>query len=373
MSAEHAPIRILHVASGDLWAGAEAQVAQLMGALRRQPDLKLAAVLLNEGELASRIRALEIETHIIPEHSALPYAIYRRLRAFMHHWRPDVVHTHRQKENILGSLAARAAKVPVCIRTVHGAAEFGLKPWQLPRQGVRQLDRWTARKLQQKTVAVSEQLASTLAAALPEASVCVISNGIDVEGTRRAASPPIRLAANLSHVAFIGRLVPVKRLDVFLMAAAELLRHEPDKYLFHIIGDGPLRADLEKLSVTLGISNHCEFHGFQVKAQRWLAAMDCLVLTSDHEGLPMTCLEAMALGVPVVAHAVGGLPSLLRGADKCRLVPTQEPCVVAESIRSVVALPADRGRSLVPVQFGIDCTSLRYADLYRMLLEKHRH
>ena len=373
MSADHHAIRILHVASGDLWAGAEAQVAQLIGALRRQPDLELAAVLLNEGELASRLRAMAIETLIVPEHTSLPYTIYRRLLAFMRHWNPDVVHTHRQKENILGSLAARTAKVPVCLRTAHGATEFGLKPWQLPRRTLRGLDRWIARTLQQRTVAVSEELALKLADSMPGASICFIPNGIDVEATRDAAAPPIPLPANLSHVAFIGRLVPVKRLDVFLEAAAELLRGEPDKYLFHIIGDGPLRADLEQLSVELGISSHCEFHGFHADAQRWLAAMDCLVLTSDHEGLPMTCLEAMALGVPVVAHAVGGLSALLQGADNCRLVATQEPHIVAEGIRSTARLPRDRRKSRLPAQYDIDCTSSGYADLYKTLLQRRRN
>ena len=168
----------------------------------------------------------------------------------------------------------------------------------------------------------------------------MIPNGIDVEAVRAAAKPRAHVESGVVHVAWVGRIVAVKRLDVFLRAAAEIVRDPNVRYCFHVIGDGPLRAESQQLASRLGINRDCIFHGFQREATRWLAAMHCLVLTSDHEGLPMTALEARALSVPVVAHAVGGLVPLLKEESDCKLVTTQEPSAIAEAIRSATATRA---------------------------------
>lgn len=369
MNAAHRPIRVLHIASGDLWAGAEVQVAQLVGALAKRSGLELAVVLLNEGELADRMRRAGVLIRVIPEHQSSAMSVYRQLVTVMQDWRPNVVHTHRQKENILGALAARAARVPACLRTVHGAPEFTQHWWQLRKQVPRKLDRWIAQNLQQHVVAVSEELKVQLKRTLPGASVSVIPNGIDVDEIRMAAEPPVHLQEGLIHVAYIGRLVPVKRVDIFLRMAAELVLRWPNTYQFHVIGSGPLRPRLEQLSAELRLSTSCHFHGFHANAPRWLAAMNCMVLTSDHEGLPMTALEARALGVPVVAHAVGGLSSLLEGASDCRLVVAGDPNAIVQAIRSAAVASLDRTQSQLPERYRIDSTSAEYSHLYRTLLQ----
>ena len=360
------------MASGDLWAGAEAQVYQIVTALNRLPGVTAAAALLNEGELASRLRQTGVEVRVFPESAVGSWTIYRQLTAFMRAWRPDVVHTHRQKENILGALAARAAGASVCVRTTHGAAEFTPGVRQANKLALRRLDAWAARRLQQRVVAVSDDLAHKLTHALPGATICVIPNGIDVDSMRTAAQPAVALPRNVFHVAFIGRLVPVKRVDVFLRAAADLVFSGQATYRFHIIGDGPLRAALERQSFELDISNDCDFHGFRPDAPSLLAAMNCMVLTSDHEGLPMTTLEARALGIPVVAHAVGGLVPLLQDSSDCRLVATQVPSDYADAIRAVAAAPPLPSASRLPPRYSIGSTSGEYSTLYRVLLQQFR-
>lgn len=368
MNAGKRAIRVMHVASGDLWAGAEVQVAELATALAKRPGMQVSAVLLNDGELASRLRKAAVETRVFREDRAATWSIYRQMTAFMRAWRPDVVHTHRQKENIVGTLAAYSAGVPVCLRTAHGAPEFIPGALAPHKRALRQLDRWLAKYGQQRVVAVSDELAEKLRHDLPATNICVIPNGIDKTAVRAAATPHVWLRGDAFHVAFVGRLAPVKRVDLFLHAAAELLQIAPKQYRFHIIGDGPLRADLERESASLGISTSCDFHGFQVDAPRWLAAMNCLVLTSDHEGLPMTALEARALGIPVVAHAVGGLVSLLQDANDSRLVATQNPTDYANAIRAVTAVSGDPANCRLPDRFEIASTSEAYATLYQSLL-----
>jgi L-malate glycosyltransferase len=368
MSVAERPIRVMHIASGDLWAGAEAQVAALVGELARFPGLELASVVLNEGELAARLRTSNVETRIVPESQFTSWTIYRQLAAIMRTWRPDVVHTHRQKENILGAVAARAVGVRACVRTTHGAAEFTPPAWQPHKLALRHLDAWVAGHLQQRVVAVSDDLGRKLTHDLPRAMICVIPNGIDAESVRRLAVPPVPLPNNILHVAIIGRLVPVKRVDLFLRAAAAIMRSGHGHYQFHVIGTGPLRKDLERQAVELGISRNCIFHGFRPDVLSLLAGMACMVLTSDHEGLPMTALEARALGVPVVAHAVGGLVSLLRDDSDCRLVRTQTVHEVARAILEVASVKGpERSLSRLPARYTIGQTSVQYADLYHAL------
>jgi glycosyltransferase involved in cell wall biosynthesis len=111
--------------------------------------------------------------------------------------------------------------------------------------------------------------------------------------------------------------VKVKRVDLFLEAAALLLNEFPSRnWMFHVFGDGPLRASLETRAAFLRIGDKVVFHGHKQDVLTDMSGLHSLVICSDHEGLPMTALEAIALGVPIVAHAVGGLseqlPDVLR-------------------------------------------------------------
>jgi len=365
MEIDRQKLRIMHVASGDLWAGAEAQIAQLLIELGGRPDVEIAAAILNEGELAARLRAAGIETRIFDEAECSTRAIYRRTLAYMREWRPDVVHTHRHKENILGAIAARAAKIPLCVRTAHGAPENANRPWRARQAVLTAADRWTARFLQDRMIAVSDELAERLRLAYPGSDITVVPNGIDESAVRRSAFPPVALAPDRVHVAFVGRLVPVKRVDVFLAAAAHIVRSGGSDYSFHVIGDGPLRGQLEELSEKLGLGSSCVFHGFQPDAPRWIAAMHCLALTSEHEGLPIVALEALALGTPIAAHAVGGLPSLISESVGSCVFRDLDPINVAAAIRSAAARCREPRDSLLPARYTASVMGDAYLKAYR--------
>jgi hypothetical protein len=123
-------VRILHVVSGDLWAGAEAQVAALVAELARSPQLQLHAVVLNHGELEMRLRAAGVGVTVLDESQLSAWRILRGIRAVVRDFRPDVIHTHREKENVLGGLAARLAGC-ASLRTVHGAAKHRPPVWRI--------------------------------------------------------------------------------------------------------------------------------------------------------------------------------------------------------------------------------------------------
>jgi L-malate glycosyltransferase len=303
---------VLHVASGDLWAGAEVQAFTLMSHLKRMPETDVAAFLMNEGTMADKLRSAGIAVYITDERKLGALGILARLRSILRNWQPDVMHTHREKENILGALGNWTCQNIPSLRTVHGGKE---QPATVRSRSVRRrllefADRCCGRMLQQRIIAVTEELAVRLAQDFTVEKIVVIENGVDLEAVTlakgiaefRAAEP------DATHVGIAGRLVDVKRVDLFMEAAALLLPDCPERrWRFHIFGDGPKRQSLEELSERLQLGDRVMFHGHRQDIATCVGGLDALVICSDHEGMPMISLEAAVLGVPTVAHAVGGL------------------------------------------------------------------
>jgi L-malate glycosyltransferase len=143
------PIEVLHIASGDRWAGAEVQLWTLVRHLNRREDTRARVVLLNEGETAERLREAGVAVDILDECRVNGFQILLGLRRLIRRHRPDVIHTHRQKENILGALAnVTTLRVP-SVQTVHGASEHA-PSWSRPHKRLlRWLDWATGRHLQE--------------------------------------------------------------------------------------------------------------------------------------------------------------------------------------------------------------------------------
>jgi len=309
------PMKILHIISGDLWAGAEVQAFTLLTTLQKMEGIEVAAALMNEGELAKRLRERNIPVTLFPENMLSAVGLVTGLRALIKSWQPDVVHTHRIKENILGSIANRLSHRAPCVRTVHGASEHAPKGLrQFHKHVLNYLNRWTGIHLQQKLIAVSQDLAEKLASEYPRKQIVVIENGVDIEAVRAQVHPvEFRDSARTAkHIGIVGRLVPVKRVDIFLETAALLRQQYPEQeWRFHIFGDGPLHATLVAQATQLQLTDVATFHGHRGDIIACIAALDTLVMCSDHEGLPMTILETMVLEKQIVAHDVGGLQAVL--------------------------------------------------------------
>lgn len=367
------PLRVLHIASGDLWAGAEAQICTLLRTLTVQvPDMRIAAAVMNDGELAAQLRGCGVDVHIFDENRLGSLGILVALRRLMGAWRPDIVHTHRTKENILGAVANRLTHRVPSVRTVHGASER-------PRSGIRGLreelissvDRWCARNLQGRVIAVSADMGRQLARTLPAEKIAIIENGVDIAEIRSHIHPvDFRTCApEAAHVGLAGRLAPVKRVDLFIRIASLLQQGYPQTpWRFHVFGDGPLRETLERQA---RLEKHLPltFHGHRSDFIACLAALDVLVMCSDHEGMPMTALESLAVGTRIAAHAVGGLNEALAGTKSAILVEEHEPIAYAEAVRDLLSRDVDRGgERAVPERLRATRTAeLTYA-LYRQLL-----
>lgn len=334
-------IRILHIAAGDGWGGAESQLVSLLRSLRIVGDVESYVISLNRGLFTERLSEAGIAYSVIEESTHNAFMLWMSLRAAIKDSNPDIVHTHGYKQNILGSLAAARNRGARCVRTQHG-------DWEIPSRLLSQsalyrlLDMFSARFLQDCVVAVSDALGNTLGQRLPRQKIVVVRNGVDTEALGQSLrSQAIRPQNTNFVIAFVGRLVPVKRIDLFLQAAALIVHQTTRPVRFRVFGDGPLRAEATVLAEQLGIIEQVEFCGFLPNLPAHLAASDLLVMTSDHEGLPMVLLEALYLQVPIVAPAVGGIPEILcenHGA----LVDKQTPQAYAKAIKDCM----DRDPSL---------------------------
>lgn len=366
-------LKILQLSSGDLWAGAEVQLYTLACALHDSGEVELVIVLFNHGELERRLREKGLNVQVLDETRLDAPRILARLLDLIKQQQPDIVHTHRQKENILGSLAAGLQRRP-SLRTAHGAPEYQVSWRQPAKKMFRLADRFCGRWLQRRIVAVSTDLAGKLEATFPAKKITVIENGIALDGI--APRQPVTADASAPvHIAIAGRLVPVKRVDLFLQIAAQLeaaATPADHPVRFTVYGSGPLEDALKQQASDLRLKN-LHFAGHQANMHQHLPDIDILLITSDHEGLPMILLEAMAHGINVVSHAVGGIPRVLDdGACGC-LVGSQQAGDYVDAIQTLLNQPerrkqlARKARERVESRYSATQNALAYLQLYRQL------
>jgi glycosyltransferase involved in cell wall biosynthesis len=258
------------------------------------------------------------------------------LRRAIRSFRPDVVHTHSSKAGILGRTAARLEKVPIVVHSIHG---WGFTPLQSSMKrwiflaAERRVAPWT-----DHFIAVSQaNIDQGRAHGLLGENVSLIRSGIDLS----AFGNPVPTASARRQLAIpegslvvtqIGNLKPQKAPLDFVRMAAIIASTDPGVH-FVVAGDGPLRRQVEDLGTELGISDRLHLPGWWEDVPALLAMTDVGVLTSRHEGLPRSVVEALAAGVPVAATAVDGTPEVVQDGVNGYLVPPGETERMAAKVR----------------------------------------
>jgi glycosyltransferase involved in cell wall biosynthesis len=260
----------------------------------------------------------------------------------------NILHSHRYKENLLAHLIGATAPVAFKVRTLHGLCE-PLTGWKgLKRTIIQGVDEWVARVASDTVVAVSDDLMRVVERRFNPNRVVVIRNGIDTAGvvssmTRQQAKARLGFAGR-ALVGFVGRLEPVKRVDLFVAMTAHLSR-QADEVHFVIAGSGGLQDSLTTQTRELAISDRVHFLGHRDNIYDVMRALDLLVLCSDHEGLPITLLEALWLEVPVVARCVGGVAEVLQSGKHGACVDSANPVELSDACLRLLHCP-DLGRSM---------------------------
>ncbi|MBX6377582.1 MAG: glycosyltransferase family 4 protein, partial [Clostridia bacterium] len=270
-------------------------------------------------------------------------AAARELARLIVHLDPHLVHAHGATAAAVARLAPLRPPRPV-VYTLHGLPPAPAAAWL---QGL-----WE-RRLAGRTaayIAVSEAVAEAWERLwrLPHGYVHRVRNGVDLTAcaagpSRAEARAALGLDPDAEWVGTAGRLSPEKGIDVFLRAMAAVSRRRP-RCRFAVAGDGPERHRLERLAARLGLASLCRFTGWLPELATLLAALDVFVLPSRREGLPLTLLEAMASGRPVVAAAVGGVTEAVCHGASGYLVPPGAPEALAAAVVRILEAPRERER-----------------------------
>jgi glycosyltransferase involved in cell wall biosynthesis len=304
----------------------------------------------------------------------------RTSRAALWSWRPllrmlrkedaDVLHAHKFGSNLWGSLLGGLARTPVIVSHEHSWSYEGNAPRRF-------LDRQVIGRLSDAVVAVSreDQRRMTAVEGIPAERTAFIPLGIAGFETATIAEARARLGVGdgVPVVGAVGGLRREKRFDLLIRAVARL-RDEGIDVEAVILGEGSERGSLEALVGELGLADRVSLPGYRDDVPALLGGLDVAVLCSEREGSPLSVMEYMEAGRPIVASAVGGVPDLIEDGVEGRLVPPGSPEALANAIGEILADPGaaaamgERARSRRRAEFDIGVSVGRVADLYEALL-----
>lgn len=391
MSAER-PVRVLHVITRLILGGAQENT--LLTVMRQQRNPRYRVTLLSgidegpEGNLHERARAAGVDLVLEPSlvRPIRPLTDLRclfRLWRFMRRGRYDVVHTHSSKAGILGRIAARLARVPIVVHTLHSLVFHEYQEAWKNRLYVA-LKRLCA-PMTDALISVNDQTTrGALAAGIGRSEqYLTIFSGMELEpflAIRDAlpveeAKHRLGIPADAPVVGKIARLFPLKGHEQFFDAAERIARAEPRAF-FLLVGNGTLRAELEERARRLGIAERTVFAGLvspdQVPA--CIQAMDVVVHASLREGIARVIPQAGAVGKPVVAFAMDGAPEVIRDGVSGFLVAPRDTAALAERTLALLRDPERRrvlgaaGRDFAAEHFRVETMVERIDAVYERLL-----
>jgi len=321
---------VLHLIDGLNIGGAEVLLRDLTSGLLRR-GYRVSVGYSTPGPLVRELEDLGINLMHLPRLARVDPTLLAGMVRLMRRDPPQIVHTHLFKSDFHGRLAAQIAQVPVVISTLHNNDSWARNKWLGRIYGA-------SAHYADRLIAVSNDvrefhLKQTF---VPAEKLLTIENGVDVRpfiGQDKAGEELRKnygIASSAPLFGIIGRLKPQKDHMTFLRAAAEIYLQRPDAR-FLIIGDGPLRTELEKKTSDMGLLPALHFTGLRNDIPAVLAALDVLVLSSKWEGLPVTLLEGMAASCPVVATAVGGVSHAVLSDISAFLVQPEDSLALAKA------------------------------------------
>lgn len=357
-------LRVCHIIGHLRFGGAERQVVNLA---RHMTRAKSYIVCLGQPEGGGLSGLLPADVEVVWMGLRARYAPYhigklaRRLRDIA----PDVVHTHMFWPNVYGVLAATLAAVPAIVTCEHGK-----NPWKTRWHYY--IERRIVSPLAHKRVCVSQDILRVRRDidGVPANKLIVIPNGTEM------CTPVVSQPAGCYTFGTVGRLVEAKDYPT-LIRAIGLLRDKGYDVELYIVGDGPERNRLEAEISALRLASIIHIVGFQDDIHSWLRRFNTFVLSSLREGQPMALLEAMALGLPIVATRVGGIPDTIAAGSEGLLVAPGDPVLLAEAMEALVL---DEGRRTAlgrnaharcHADFSIQSVGDRYQALYQSILDQH--
>ncbi len=356
----------------------------LVNIINRMPAGKyrhLIICLTEADNFATRITADDVEIIELHMREGHDFDCYRRLRKCLKQLRPDIVHSRN-----IAALEAQLFTLGLGgLKRVHG--EHGREIFDLDGSNWKYLAlRKFMRLFIDRYIAVSRDLEQWLTASvgIPPGRILQIYNGVDHERFAPGAAKPLALLPKswqtldgMLIAGTVGRLTPVKDQQILLRAVASLRGKHPElaeRLRVILVGDGPLRADIERLLAQLGLQDAVWLTGDRADVPELLKLMDVFLLPSLGEGISNTVLEAMASGCPIIATEVGGNVELVDNGSTGALVPVGDQGALEHAMLTLLSDEQDRreqglnARQKVCRDFDWERTVECYMSVYDVLL-----
>ncbi len=330
-------MRIAHVDTGRTWRGGQAQVLLLLHELRALGHVQ--RLIAPPGPLLEKAGSAGFDVTPWRSRGELDVGamlgVWRALEGFA----PDVAHLHSAHAHALGTWPARAAGVAGVVVSRRVDFKVATQPFSRLKY------RWPV----DRYFCVSRGVMQAMrASGVDEARLAFVPDGIDLAAVRAEADEPapdlrtwLGLDADAEIVGTVASLAPHKNHALALEAAPLVLRARP-RARFVWLGEGECRAALERRRAALGLEDRVILAGFHPQPRALMRQFELFVLPSRLEGLCTSLLDAQALGVPIVATAVGGVPEVVRDGVTGRLVQALEPGALAAAIVDALANPGHR-------------------------------
>ncbi len=335
-----------------------------------------AVINLREGAAPGIINAIKsagVKVITVPSTSLFGLKRFRWLLKYFKESKTDIVHTHLLYANILGSTAARFAKIPV-VCTLHSTQfQLGRRPrWVLPL-----LEDFCLRYFADRILAVGQKVADAHRKHYPGRSVDVITNGIP-----KPRFPSAQERERLRHeitgdgsnpvVITVGRFIGAKGYEDMIEAFHLLRERAPDPKLM-MVGSGPKVETIKNQIEDLNLKQSVILTGEREDVPQLLALSDVFASSSHREGLPLAVLEAMMAGLPVVATSVGDIPEVVT-KETGVVVPPHHPELLADTLEDLLKNPQKRhamGQAAYQramSEYSVDAWMKKLLALYREVL-----
>ncbi|HEY6865919.1 MAG TPA: glycosyltransferase [Candidatus Eisenbacteria bacterium] len=323
-------MNVAHLDSGRSWRGGQAQVLLLLRGLAARGHRSL--LLAPHGPLLERAAAEDIACRAWAPRGEWDLAALAGAAGHLRRFAPEVAHAHSAHAHALGVPAARLAGVPAVV--VSRRVDFAVATHPLSRLKYRMpVDRY---------LCISRGVRDVMrAGGVPERRLALVPSGIELpDGPAPPPEPPLRALLGVADsspvVGTVAALAPHKNHADLMRAARQIVDRRPDVH-FAWLGEGECRAALERQRAELGLEAHVHLLGFRSDARARMREFTLFALSSYLEGLCTSVLDAQALGVPVVATAVGGVPDAVEDGVTGRLVAPRDPGALAGAILDALA------------------------------------
>ncbi|MDD4899720.1 MAG: glycosyltransferase [Candidatus Omnitrophica bacterium] len=360
-------INILYVIWSLGLGGAERALIELVKGLDKAKFTPIVCCLNDKGVFAQELEENGIKVIALNKKRGIDFSVIGKISSIIKKNRIDIVHTHMWGGNLWGRIAAKLSRVPVVIAT-----EQNVDTWKRPYHFVsdKLLGKYT-----DTLVAVSENVKDFYAekTRLNRKKIKVIYNSVNLKKYEFSDSKRLDFIGNREiTLGIIGRLVPQKGHRDFILAVKELLKDCRVKGI--VVGSGPLENELKEFSQNLGLNGNIVFIGLRQDIPELLKSIDILILPSLREGLPLTVLEAMACGVPVVATKVGGTPEVVINNHTGILIEPKDYMAIKDAVlrfmkdKDFSQQIVHNARKMVEEKFSAYAMARQHSSLYEELL-----